>query len=219
MSTQPRPTLDPAPDKPPRPRRWIPLSLKIFMGTLLLVGVSRGLWIGIHIWREQAAIRELERLGAQMGTEPGGPAWLRQSIGDDWMQPFDKGTIVVWGSFTPKTITDAEMPAFEQLIHVQKLDLRGAPITDAGLKHLHRLSDLRFLDLRNTRVTDAGLIHLKGMKGPGPPAYNRIRGRDCEAEEGIAIVGDQWTVIEWPGPGAPGQEAAPCGYNRQKTIR
>jgi len=39
-------TPDPATDKPPQPRRWIPLPLKMFVVILVLLGVGSSLWIG-----------------------------------------------------------------------------------------------------------------------------------------------------------------------------
>ncbi len=41
------PSPDPESGKPPRPRRWIRLSLLIFLGSLVLVGVGSNLWFSL----------------------------------------------------------------------------------------------------------------------------------------------------------------------------
>ena len=62
----------------PEPR-WI------FLSTIVLVVVGTGLRFGIPVYREQVAIREIEKLGGRVWTEPAGPAWLRERVGDERM--------------------------------------------------------------------------------------------------------------------------------------
>lgn len=135
----------------------------LITGVLLVVFVA-GLTIGLPTYRRNAATETLRRHGAGVATEPVGPSWLRQCIGDDYMRPFDDVTFVATYSSAPLRPGDAEMPAIQQLTHLQTLSLNGATVTDAGLKYLNSLSNLSFLDLRRTRVTDAGVMHLKGLK-------------------------------------------------------
>jgi hypothetical protein len=54
-------SIDPAADKLPRPNRWIPLSLRMFVALLLLFGI----WTGIRAYRQFVAIREIEQAGGK----------------------------------------------------------------------------------------------------------------------------------------------------------
>jgi len=140
--------------------------------------------IGIPIYRQQAAIREIEQAGGQVDTEEGGPEFLRDRIGDDLMQSFDKVVGVdLDGSENPH----AAFPRLKGLVHLRSLSLVDTPVgdselvnlnglreltslllddtsvSDAGLIHLHRLLNLQELSLTDTQVGDAGLVHLKGL--------------------------------------------------------
>jgi hypothetical protein len=80
---------DPAPNVPvPECRRFLmrlPLPLWIGLGTAVLVVVT----IGMPIYRQYAAIREIEKLGGQVEMRPRGPNWLRNSMGKEWMKSLD----------------------------------------------------------------------------------------------------------------------------------
>src|SRR5262245_2581289 len=97
----------PQTDKLPRPRRWIPLSLRIFVAALAIVGTF-GIWIlAVRGYRTQEVISETQRVGGRCRREPRGPDLLRWLVGDDWMVSFDEITAV---------------------------DLRDSRMTDAGLE-------------------------------------------------------------------------------------
>jgi hypothetical protein len=64
-------------DEPPRGRRWIPLSLRIYVTMLMLAGLGSALWIGVPAYRQKVAIREIERLGGTVNLYSQAPGWLR----------------------------------------------------------------------------------------------------------------------------------------------
>jgi hypothetical protein len=107
------PSADPTTVNPPRPRRWIPLSLRMFVAILVLLGAGSALWIGVPAYRQQTAIREIERVGGKVVTRPRGPNWLRTWVGDERMKPFDEVVTVL---------------------------LKGSQCTDATLTHLTGLT-------------------------------------------------------------------------------
>src|SRR5262245_28540358 len=76
------------PDKPPRRKRWIPLSLRIFVGVVLALGAAGIVFVGIPAYQQHAAIREIERVGGSVGTV--NEDWLRERWDADWMRAFDE---------------------------------------------------------------------------------------------------------------------------------
>jgi len=154
--------------KPPRPRRWIPRSLRLFAAILTLLGVGSILWIGISVWlpyhSEQQVIQKVEGWGGRVGTETRGPEWLREIVGESRMKEFkvfDKVDAV----FLDNTeVTDAEIAHLSKLKNLKWLGLTGTAVTNAGLAHLSGLTDLDIVDLCETNVTDAGLAHLSGLR-------------------------------------------------------
>lgn len=71
------------PDKPPPPKRWIPLSLRMFVTMLLCVGIGGPVWIGIRLWRQDETIRKLRKGGWEVRTSDTGPTWLRSRLSED----------------------------------------------------------------------------------------------------------------------------------------
>ena len=67
---------DPTTDKPPRPRRWIPVSVRMFVAMLVLLATGGGLWIGVPAYRQRLAIREIDRFDDNFATSHRGPRWL-----------------------------------------------------------------------------------------------------------------------------------------------
>src|SRR5260221_9343624 len=117
----------------PDPRRFsirLPRPLWIGLTAVVVFGVAGGLWIGAPIYRKQMVIREIERLGGAVRTQPGGPEWLRGRMAD-------------------KRIT-----LFDDVVAVYLEDTRA---TDVTLGHFGPLTKLSTLYLDNTQVTDAGL--------------------------------------------------------------
>ena len=116
----------------PDPRRFsirVPRPLWIGLATVVLVVITIGVRLGLPIYRQQVAIREIERAGGSIRVSPRGPAWLRQWVGEDRMKPFD---------------------------FVDGISLGNSRVTDATLGHMRAMTHLQTLCLANTRVTDAG---------------------------------------------------------------
>src|SRR5436190_16973127 len=126
MSTFAHPIADPTTGKLPRFRRWIPLSLKMFVAMLGILGVIAG-YCGMQIYRQHAAIQEIERLGGQVSSLPTGPNWLR-------------GMLFV-----------QRQRLFHDVIGVR---LNDTPADDATLARLACLTKVQELSLVNTQVTD-----------------------------------------------------------------
>jgi hypothetical protein len=155
------PEIAGATDRPPRSRRRIPASLRLFAGLMALLGISSVLWIVVPAGRQHLAIQEIRRLGGHYSlAEQKSPKWLRELLGDERLRFFAKVTQV---NLRNTAATDDSLWHFGALTELQSLYLDGTQITDAGLARLQGLKKLNYLDLHNTRVTDAGLIHLTGM--------------------------------------------------------
>src|SRR6478752_3451134 len=97
MSTLANPTPDATTDKPPRPRRWFPLSLRLFAVILLLLFAGSVLWIGVPAYRQNLALSEIERLGGIARTEPAGWKWLRDCVGEGRMRMFENVVMIDLG--------------------------------------------------------------------------------------------------------------------------
>jgi ankyrin repeat protein len=67
-------------DKPPRQRRWIPLSARIFAALLVLLGLCGSLWFGLAVHRQGTVIREIERLGGRCELKPTGSDWFDRFV-------------------------------------------------------------------------------------------------------------------------------------------
>jgi uncharacterized protein YjbI with pentapeptide repeats len=162
----------------------MPLSLRMFAGlAVILAGVSA--WRIAIGYRQLLAIREVERLGGSVRSEPVGPTWLRDRLGADRMRLFDKVVSVdLGGQSTDDTlrllgrmpslksldvvacphITGAGLAHLEALTNLEMLLLNGLNVTDVDLIHLHGLVKLKKLFLTRMHLTDAGLVHLKRLK-------------------------------------------------------
>jgi hypothetical protein len=151
---------DPTSGKPPPARRWIPQSLQLFVAVLVILGVASISFVGVPAYHQQAAIREIERVGGRFRTNPIGPAWLRGLVGNQWMKAFDE---VVEVDLSTQQATDATLSRLGRLRNIKWLRLDYTHLTDAGLVHLKGMTKLAQLYLNCTRVTDAGLEHLNGL--------------------------------------------------------
>ncbi|MBI3859561.1 MAG: hypothetical protein HY296_04900 [Thaumarchaeota archaeon] len=158
------PTIDPTTGKPPRRRRWIPLSLRIFLALLGLLAVASFVWIGVPAYRQGVAIREIERLGGTVVRSDVGRAWLRDWLGNERMKMFDEVTFV--GFTDGRQATDEalrHLPAFAHLRQLDIADSDNAPITEHGIAQAGDLKNLEILYLRDTQLNDAGLAALPEM--------------------------------------------------------
>ena len=174
----------PTTDMPPRAKRWVPLSLRIYLATMALLGVASVLFVGMPIYEQLIAIREIKRLGGGVSAQQGGPDWLRDWLGDERMQGFDAVNSVnfykseiddqrLWCCrkladlkllFLHKTkVTDDGIARLSGITSLTQITLGETSVSDAGLAHLKQLTKLKGLTLDHTRITDIGLQYLKGL--------------------------------------------------------
>jgi hypothetical protein len=159
MAARALPVPKPATDKPTWRRRWIPVSLKLFVVIMAGLGIG-GLWIGVPAFRRAMLIRGIQQSGGVVLTYPSqGPTWLQRWLGGERIMWFQDAEFV---GLDPSS-TDATLGRLEILARLQRLDLRGTQVTDAGLAHLKSFDRLTDLALADTGVTDEGLAHLKAM--------------------------------------------------------
>ena len=152
----------------------IPLPRPLWMGlaTVALIVAGVGLRIGVPAYWQQALIREIERLGGRVETDPRGPRWIRNLVGDQRMKLFDEVVKVdlfitsFAGAIDTQTpVSDATLGCIGRLNGLKFLRLSNTTVTDSGVARLAGLTRLESLSLAMTQVTDGGLVHLKGMTG------------------------------------------------------
>ena len=141
-----------------RTRFLFPDLLACVVATLLAVGLM--VWVPYQ--QERSAIREIERMGGGVLTEPGGPDWLREWIGDERMRGFGK---VVAVYLAHSQVTDVGLEHLKGLTNLEELWLHDTRVSDAGLELLKGLTNLQTLSLGGTQVSDAGVEKLKNAIG------------------------------------------------------
>lgn len=171
--------LAPTTDKPPRLRRCIPASLRIFLGMVVLVGV----WGSTSAYRRGVAIREVKHFnGSIQYLSRQRPEWQLAWIGDERMQWFDDPDhIVFWpddenlkrrsrhgGIIRPidgPLIDDEALKCVLGLPRLKSLDLAFSSVGDAGIKHVAHLQELEELRLEGSDVSDLSVPILSQMRG------------------------------------------------------
>jgi len=170
--------------RPPSPGFRLPRMRLLGIGTVLLTVCILSLRFAVPAYRQQAAIRELERRGARVTLHNDHPAWLPERFVETWGQLFGKVEMVAWynpgdneGSLaalsaltdlellyiTDTPIGKSELSHLRPLHKLKLLHLDGTKVADADVAHLQRLPSLRELSLANTPISDAGLAHLATM--------------------------------------------------------
>jgi hypothetical protein len=169
-----------APDPtPPEARRFsirLPRPLWVGLAAAAVVVAGIGLRIGIPVYRQRVAIREIERVGGYVTVRPPDLEWL-----PEWLYECMPERLEEW-------IEDGEpsnvFSTVDQIRHV------GSGFTDDGMARIASLTEMRCLCLgtwnTNGRVhldpyrfellipkyprsdpaefSDAGLVHLTGMR-------------------------------------------------------
>jgi Leucine-rich repeat (LRR) protein len=174
---------------PEQPTFRLPHWGWFLVATVALVAIAVGLHLGMPIWRQRAAIREIRRLGGRVTMHSGGPERVRRWIGDENMQVFDEVHSVnlrelaitdadlsnltplpsvmrldlAWTLNTESRVTDAGAAKLAALTKITDLSLYGTQIGDRGLAALRRLNHLQILRLDHTPITDAGLEHVGAL--------------------------------------------------------
>jgi Leucine-rich repeat (LRR) protein len=133
--------------------------LWIGLAAVVLIAAA-ALQFGIPIYRQQAVIREIERLGGSWGWwDSEERFWIRRLFGDErtWLDP------VTSVDLTESKATDSDLAKISSLPSLRVLRLGGVRISDHGAVFLKRMTRLEELDLGATGVTDVGMGNLRGL--------------------------------------------------------
>src|SRR5947207_3054320 len=136
MAIQTAGTLPQAAGGRPPSARW--QRPGCFIGAAIgLTIIAVGLRLGVPLYRQHRAIREIERLGGIVQTSPRGPEWLRKRLGDEKLRTLGM---------------------------VTRVNLSDSTMTDSKMFHLSALPELQWLSLDRTEVTDDGLMFVKDLR-------------------------------------------------------
>ena len=165
------------------------LWIGLVVATLLVIAV--GLAAVAPIYREQIAIREIQRLRGSISRVHSSPEWARKLVGDERVEDFDEVDRVDFSfaqSIDPDAqFTDSDLACLRGLRGLRELSLWNTAVTGSGLVylkdipkfqslslgpnlaasqfvHLEKLTGLQELHLRGPEVSDAGLVHLRPLK-------------------------------------------------------
>src|SRR5579863_10590385 len=157
-------------------RIWFhfPLALRMYLAVVTFIGAGGIGWLGVRIYRREAVIHEIERVGGRYGRVAGGPAglpgwarsgWVGLAFDDiEWVDLREgqfRGEVFGIPFDTPLSNPNDPQPCDQTLARLatcdrlKSLTLGETPITDAGLVHLQRMANLAGLDLGGTRITDS----------------------------------------------------------------
>jgi hypothetical protein len=139
----------------------LPRPLWIGLAAIVLIMTAAGLGVGIPIYRQQIAVREIEELGGWVFTAPRTPEWLYELLFRIDEDLGERSDVVVSVCLDQKPATDSTLYRLSSLTDLKELRLNGTQVTDGGLKHLQALSKLERLSLNSTRVTDTGVAALQ----------------------------------------------------------
>jgi len=140
----------------------LPRPFWLFLATLVLVVVAIALQFAMPIFRQQTVIHEIELLGGNVETRPRGPEWLREWLGEERMELFDK---VICVDLSDTQVTDAWLARLTGLTELTVLSLNRTKVTDKGLMRVTGMRNLEAISLNQTLITNVGLMHLHGLTG------------------------------------------------------
>jgi hypothetical protein len=152
--------IDPAPVESRRFPIRMPGPAWIAVMAIVLLAVAALVSVLMPVYTQRAAIRMVASLGGKVRIRPGGPDWLRRSVGSKTMAFFEEAE---FASLHATSINEDQISRLGGLAHLQKLVLLGTPTGDRELRQIGRISGLRYLDLERTKVTDEGLASLAGL--------------------------------------------------------
>lgn len=135
----------------------------IVIACALVAILAPSVWVGARYHREERAIQAIQAAGGWIEKELGGPEWLRQCVGDNWMQVFDQVHYVhlLRSTELRDGLLAQELSALRNIGSLDLMDYRN---TDSSLAHLSGVRILAGLILLDSDVTDAGLVHLSGLR-------------------------------------------------------
>ena len=165
-------------------RRWAKFGIR----SLLCVVAFLSVWLAIQVnrvHRQEAAVAAITKYGGSVrydwqptvfgdfrylaegrqppNSEPTGPEWARQTIGNAYFQRVASVDLSqpLWEA-DDVSIDDSTIELISSLRELEELFLTG--ITDDDLKHVGRLHNLRILVIRDNPISDRGLDHLHSLR-------------------------------------------------------
>ncbi len=119
--------------------------------------------------RVQQVLADVKEVKGEAKTEPGGPAWLRDAVGDGPMDLFTKLTAIdvcdhsipVKSGLKNERITDDWLKRLADLPDVRSIDISLTPTHD--LKPIGTLKNLETVNLTLTLIKDADLAELRDL--------------------------------------------------------
>ena len=135
-------------------------SVRWLLACMTVLSVVFGGWITYEkqlAARENAAIRKLEEIGAEIYVEQRFPA--AYFLGENAQTVVGLGLRRRRGLEQPQYLS-----AVGSLRRVVWIDLQHTALTDEGLSQLAGLDSLRRLRIDGTQITTAGLAHLEGLE-------------------------------------------------------
>ena len=130
----------------PKPKlRWFQYSLRTLLVVMTLSAIACS-WYAAKKQseeRQQEAVATIEKLhGGLHWTQPSGPAWLRNLLGDDYFRTVDAVDL----GYRLDAVSDAELHQIAKgFPRIEVIDLSWTNVTDAGLENLKGLSQLQTL--------------------------------------------------------------------------
>ena len=134
----------------------MPVSLRIFVVLLVLLGVCGFLWIGLHAYRRHLFIRKIEDVGGVVVTQRG-PKWLRDVLGDERMRILTEPRSI-W--FEGSSVADEDLLLLQEVPNLEAVGLNATAVTDSGLAHLKKVTGLKMLVLDGKRFSDDAIEDL-----------------------------------------------------------
>jgi hypothetical protein len=149
-------------------RRWLRFSLRSLLLLVVVIAIPLA-WKVNRVRNQRSVVAEVKRLNGEVNydwqwasprqTEPRGPRWLKNILGDDYF------TDVVSVDIHAPGVTDDTIASTVRLPHLKALQIVSDDVSDAGLLHLARAEDLTFLKVTSDKITDAGFAALRRLKG------------------------------------------------------
>lgn len=152
-------------DVPPRRRRWIPVSIRVFVTFLLLVAFG-SVVVGLRIYRRHETLKWLAALGESgryvTQDEPIEPRWFWDWVGADWTRAFGNVECVVFSS--ESEVNDADMGRLSELTELKAIVLDHTHVTDAGLATISGLINVENLNYCGHQISNEGILHVCKLK-------------------------------------------------------
>ncbi|TWU14344.1 Leucine Rich repeats (2 copies) [Symmachiella macrocystis] len=168
-------------DETPKPRWWTRLLhrpgwLAVLAVCLLLSAVL--VPFGWRYYRVQQLVAGIEACGGGVGFELGGPTWLRNIVGDEWMKPFDIPSELLcqlpapisagraWykvGEFDDEEFLAYVVP-LNHLYGFKRVGICNSQMTNRSFKALAHFDDLEQIGLGSKAFNDDALAHLANAR-------------------------------------------------------